>query len=82
MAVDTATKRASLLGLVLPDGSIDAGDRMTLVRLYSGIVAGSISPSHTITGIFGAVHQMLGRFEARHNVSGIFGATHTARGIF
>ena len=82
MAVDTATKRASLLGLVLPDGSIDAGDRMTLVRLYSGITASSAAASHTVDGIFAAIHPILGRFEAQHDLAGVFGATHAVRGIF
>lgn len=47
MAVDTAAKRLSMLSfgytgcLVIPDGSIDQGERQTLLGLYSGILFGS-----------------------------------------
>lgn len=49
MAVDTARKRASLIGYGLPfrlmlpiaDGSLDQGDRQHLVGLYAGILAGA-----------------------------------------
>ena len=43
MAIDTAAKRLSALnfgrGILLPapDGTIDAGDKATLLNLYSGI---------------------------------------------
>ena len=45
MAVDTAVKRFSLIGLghsghspvFIPDGSVDAGDRYDLIYLYAGI---------------------------------------------
>lgn len=45
MAVDTAVKRHSALHVLvpsvpLPDGTVGAGDRQTLARLYSGILAG------------------------------------------
>jgi len=75
MAVDTATKRASLLHLVLPDGTISAGDRLTLARLYSGIAAGE-------PAVAAPSHSALGRFEAQHNLAGKFGARHLMRGIF
>lgn len=45
MAIDTATKRASALNTFLgalpplPDSTIDQGDRQTLLRCYSGILA-------------------------------------------
>ncbi len=45
MAIDTETKRKSMLGFgsgdLLPkqDGTIDAGDRLTLLWLYYGIAA-------------------------------------------
>lgn len=45
MAIDTRTKRLSMLnfsiGALLPDpsGTIDAGDRLTLLDLYRGIAA-------------------------------------------
>jgi hypothetical protein len=43
MAVDTAAKRKSMLSfgsgdlLLHPDGTIDVGDRLTLLGLYGGI---------------------------------------------
>jgi len=46
MAIDSASKRASALGfgfialtLVVPDGTIDQGDRQTVAHQYSGILA-------------------------------------------
>ena len=45
MAIDTVAKRASALRyssrglLVPPDGTISQGDRQTLLRKYSGILA-------------------------------------------
>jgi hypothetical protein len=48
MAIDTASKRASILGfgsgdlLPVPSGALEAGDRLTLLWLYSGIDAGNI----------------------------------------
>ena len=52
MAIDTAAKRASVLGfafapllLVVPDGSIDQGDRQTIAHLYSGVLAIPFTPS-------------------------------------
>ena len=47
MAVDTANKRYSMLGLGLdfmrlrpvPDGSVDTADRLHFLPLYSGIAA-------------------------------------------
>lgn len=46
MALDTATKRASALGfgfvsiaLVIPNGTVDLGDKQTISHLYSGIAA-------------------------------------------
>lgn len=48
MAIDTATKRFSMMGfgdpivqLVVPSGSITVGDRATLIDLYSGIALDS-----------------------------------------
>lgn len=44
MAIDTATKRFSLIGFgenfnlhTIPQGSVNAGERATLMDLYSGI---------------------------------------------
>ena len=49
MAVDTAQKRASSLGFgvpfilnLMPDGSIDQGDRQTSANSYRGILAGIV----------------------------------------
>ena len=46
MAIDTAAKRASALGFgliaslfIIPDGTIDQGDRQTISNMYSGILA-------------------------------------------
>ena len=39
MAVDTQIKRASVLGIVQPDATIDQGDRQTLLGVYAGILA-------------------------------------------
>jgi len=52
MAIDTAAKRFSMMRLhggfcavPLPDGTIDAGDRIALLYLYSGIaVGGPVGP--------------------------------------
>lgn len=46
MAIDTLAKRASTLNicsfqLPIPDGVVDQGDRQTLLRYYSGILAGA-----------------------------------------
>lgn len=49
MGIDSATKRASILGfgsgdlLPVPSGSIDAGGRLTLLWLYSGIAASALA---------------------------------------
>lgn len=45
MAIDTLAKRASALNistmqLPIPDGTISQGDRQSLLRMYSGILAG------------------------------------------
>lgn len=50
MAIDSASKRASALGfgfiaitLVIPDGTLDQGDRQTIADQYSGILASAPS---------------------------------------
>jgi hypothetical protein len=56
MAVDTAAKRASLVGYGLPfrlalpfaDAAIGLGDRQHLVGLYSGIDAGSVAETPVV----------------------------------
>ena len=40
MAIDTLAKRASIHGLVIPDGTIDQADRQTITGVYGGILAG------------------------------------------
>lgn len=55
MPIDSLQKRASIAYLVLPDATIDAGDRQTLAKLYSGILAGApivvvIEPRFSILG--------------------------------
>lgn len=47
MAIDTLAKRNSTLiiqnsgGLVVPDGTIDQGDRQSILKQFSGILAGA-----------------------------------------
>ena len=41
MAIDTQAKRASVLYIVQPDGTIAQADRQTLLRVYGGILAGA-----------------------------------------
>lgn len=54
MAIDTAAKRLSMLNygngdlLPKPSGAVDAGERATLLELYSGI---GLSPPPTPTAI-------------------------------
>lgn len=40
MAVDSALKRAAVIGLVQPDSTIAQADRYTVVGVYGGLVAG------------------------------------------
>lgn len=47
MSIDTLAKRNSVLIvstdlLPIPDGAIDSGDRQTLLKRYSGILAGVV----------------------------------------
>ena len=48
MAIDTAAKRASAAGFgtfeehIIPDGTLDQGDRQTMAGCYSGILAAVI----------------------------------------
>lgn len=56
MAADTAQKRISAMNLkcpwrrsgVIPDGTIDQGDRQAAFRMYSGILAGAVLISELI----------------------------------
>ena len=37
--IDTQVKRASVFGIVQPDGTIGQGDRQTVLEVYAGICA-------------------------------------------
>ncbi len=60
MAIDTAAKRASALGdcdytqqFVIPDGTIDQGDRQTIADCYGGILAAPLGiAALAITGLW------------------------------
>ncbi len=39
MAIDSAVKRASVAGFIIPDGTLDQGDRQTIAGMYRGILA-------------------------------------------
>jgi hypothetical protein len=41
--IDSAAKRASVLGYIIPDGTLDQGDRKTIAGFYGGILAGAIA---------------------------------------
>lgn len=50
MAVDSAAKRKSVLGVIVPDSSISQFDRQTMLEVYGGIAAAElVSKSETIT---------------------------------
>lgn len=81
MAVDTAKKRASLLGIVTPDGTIDQADRQTLAGLYGGIlivaaavadaaVAGTVSLTRAITATVGLERAAAGVVAIDRTVTG------------
>ena len=48
MAVDSAVKRASIARFIIPDGTLDQGDRQTIAGMYSGILA---TASSVATGV-------------------------------
>ena len=57
MAIDTAQKRASALGVgspyvinIIPDGALDQGDRQTICSAYKGVLA-----VIAVTQVIGAV---------------------------
>ena len=52
MAIDTAAKRASVMHMIIPDGSIDQADRQTITWMYGGILASALSA--VTTGIITA----------------------------
>lgn len=49
MSIDTRAKRDSALldpwGLPIPDGTLDASDRLWMLGLYSGIAAEELEPA-------------------------------------
>ena len=48
MAIDTQAKRASVLDIVQPDGTIGQADRQTVLGIYGGIL---VSPAPTPTPV-------------------------------
>jgi hypothetical protein len=60
MAIDTASKRRSILGITsptvrpipFPDGTISQGDRQHFALMYSGILWGTVVP--TVSGPYRA----------------------------
>lgn len=66
MAIDTAAKRASALGAgkvylmpVIPDGTLDTDDRLTLNHLYRGIAASITFVAELTTASFAMVAEDL-----------------------
>ncbi len=59
MAIDSYSKRASILGCItrflpIPTGSFDQGDRQTFLRLYNDNLAGTpVAPSGGLASIRG-----------------------------
>jgi len=43
MAIDTQAKRASVLHIIQPDGTIAQTDRQTILWVYGGILSGELS---------------------------------------
>ena len=43
MAIDSAAKRASIAGFIIPDGTLSQGDRQTIAGMYGGILAAAVS---------------------------------------
>ena len=39
MAIDTAVKRASVVHMIIPDGTLGQNDWQTIARMYGGILA-------------------------------------------
>jgi hypothetical protein len=85
MAVDTAAKRLSIMGLgspyrglpAVPDGSID---RLVPLLLYTGIPAGAaVVP---VPGIYTLTHEAVGVYTLTHEAVGVYTLTHEAVGIY
>lgn len=55
MAVDSKIKRASVLHLIVPDGTIAQFDRQTVAEIYGGILAGAITLASGIVSVAFAV---------------------------
>lgn len=70
MAIDTATRRAAaisfgrvnLLPLPVPDGTVDAGDRAHLLRLYSALVFNTYNEAVTEAMTFADVPSVTATF--------------------
>ena len=43
MAIDSAAKRASIAGFIIPDGTLAQADRQTIAGMYGGILAAAVS---------------------------------------
>ena len=43
MAIDSAAKRASVLDVFIPDGTVDQADRQTALEVYGGILASGLA---------------------------------------
>ena len=56
MAIDTAAKRASVVHMIIPDGTLGQADRQTVAWMYGGILAGALAVVTTgiITATFTA----------------------------
>lgn len=85
MPINTTTKRASLLDLVMPPGPLDQGDKQTLLGLYAGILAAgpsALAATHEIAGIFASLHPVNAVFGAVRGLAGTFVAVHRRSGVF
>ena len=78
MAVDSKTKRYSLLGLLNLDGSIDEGDRLTLLDLYSGIAAALHGITELVARavIWETTHEESVEWETTHSQAATWEMTH------
>lgn len=82
MAIDTAAKRASAIGVgqcwdcfIIPDGSVDQGDRQTLSGLYGGILAttvGEFVRTIQLTGLYSTTVTLNGLYDKTVGLSGLY----------
>ena len=84
MAIDTQAKRASVLHIVQPDGTIAQADRQTALRVYGGILAGEavvVSPEEVL--LSGSIDRQLdlsGSIDRTADLSGAVARTVTLTG--